>query len=49
MADKDEEEPGDFEMFLGLGDHLFATVCPVPEVTIAATSNMATELAEKAL
>ena len=49
VADKDEEEPGDFETFLGLGDRLFATICPVPEATIAVTSNMATELAEKAL
>ena len=49
VADKDEEEPGGLETFLGPGDHLFATVFSVPEATIAVTSNMAAELAEKAL
>ena len=49
MADKDEEEPGDLEAFLGPGDRLFAAVCLAPKATIAATSNMATELAEKSL
>ena len=49
VADKDEEGPGDLEAFLGLGDWLFATVCSAPKATIAAMSNMGTELAEKAL
>ena len=49
VADEDEEEPGDLEAFLGLGDCLFTAVCSAPEATISAMSNMATELAEKAL
>ena len=49
MTDEAEEEPEGFEIFLGHGDHLFTTVCSVPEATIAVTSNVATELAEKAL
>ena len=44
-----EEEPESFETFLGHSDHLFAMVFSVPEATIAVMSNMATELAEKAL
>ena len=49
MAYKDEEEPGSFETFLRPGDCLFTTVFSAPKATIAVTSNMATELAEKAL
>ena len=49
VANEDEEEPGDLEAFLGPGDHLFTAVCSAPKATISATSNMATELAEKAL
>ena len=49
VAVEDEEEPGDLKAFLGPGDRLFAAVCSAPEATISATSNMATELAEKAL
>ena len=49
VANKDEEAPGGFKTFLGPGDHLFATICSVPKTTIAVTSDMATELAEKAL
>ena len=49
VANEDEEEPGGFKTFLRPGDHSFATVCSMPKATIAAMSNMATELVEKAL
>ena len=48
-ADEAEEEPESFETFLRPSDCLFATVCSAPAATIAVMSNMATELAEKAL